>query len=351
MTENEDDAERMLNEAYGRATDEEDDDDRYWKILRLRELERKQDEEIWKRNTERILRTLRVSIYIPLLLLAILDLLYFMNPMYLLVAVNIDYRGLPKIEIGLIAISAFFWVLRYLQYGITGISVPKILSKRFSWLQQQSPASKAIKEIEERIGTIKRASESSNAQVVSPRVRPTATMTEPRERLLKEVNRLGRSNAINLAFGLLSTVAGLSILYSTVFGSKVPETTTIEGFLIGYLPRLTLILFVELFAYFFLGLYKKGLSDIKYFQNEITNIESKAVALDSALNFADKDIVAGVIEKIANTERNHILEKGQTTVELEIAKSEKESLLSFVKIIPGFAKILDKEDRKNDASK
>jgi len=36
---------------------------------------------------------------------------------------------------------------------------------------------------------------------------------------------------------------------------------------------------IELFAYFFLKLYKSDLSEIKYFQNELTNVEMRYAAV------------------------------------------------------------------------
>lgn len=52
----------------------------------------------------------------------------------------------------------------------------------------------------------------------------------------------------------------------------------IKDILLYLLPRLFMIIFTELFVLFFLRLYSKGLNEIKYFQNELTNIELKLVA-------------------------------------------------------------------------
>ncbi len=113
------------------------------------------------------------------------------------------------------------------------------------------------------------------------------------------------------------------------------------SFLIHFIPRLTFVLLIELFAYFFLKLYKSSLSEIKYFQNEITNIEAKHLALRAAFLAGSVTLSNKVISSFVDTERNHILEKGQTTVDLERSRIDREqwtdvaktlsSVLDFVK--------------------
>ena len=93
---------------------------------------------------------------------------------------------------------------------------------------------------------------------------------------------------------------------------------------------ISLSLFIEIFSFFFLKLYKSGLTEIKYFQNELTNIEMKFVSLDTALCTGEKDTITGVISEFSKTERNFILEKGQSTVELECSKANSQSVNSVL---------------------
>lgn len=347
---NDEEAERMYYESIAQAEREDIDNPDYAALLRMQENAFKEEREIRAKRRERMQRVFQIAIYAPLICTIIGLIILDLKSAAVYAELGISENQIRLITSTSALATTLIWMVRYLQYGTVGFPFTQILS----WLQktrlaQETLNDRLVKAIAEKYDEEKRLNARSirppNEPAHATRVLPITAMVEPRERLLKEVNRLGRSNAINLFFGVLSTITGLIILYSTVFGEKKVEATTLEGFLIGYLPRFTLIVFVELFAYFFLGLYKKGLADIKYFQNEITNIESKAIALDAALSSKEKEIIASVVEKISNTERNHVLEKGQTTVELEIAKSEKESLLSFVKVIPAFAKILDKESK------
>ncbi|HDT2048637.1 TPA: hypothetical protein QHO84_001087, partial [Escherichia coli] len=56
---------------------------------------------------------------------------------------------------------------------------------------------------------------------------------------------------------------------------------------------------------------------IKYFQNEITNIEMKVMSLKYAQEFKNEDMIKELAMLLMKTERNFILEKGQTTVSIE----------------------------------
>lgn len=158
---------------------------------------------------------------------------------------------------------------------------------------------------------------------------------ECRRRLLEEIENLNRRGNINLALGAGTSVVGILLLGITLV-YEVTESKDIYGLVSHYLPRLSLIVLIEIFAYFFLRLYKSGLSEIKYFQNELTNVEAKQIALNVAREASDSALIGVVATKLADTERNHILFKNQTTVELEKAKLESESKVAFGKFVSDF---------------
>lgn len=156
-----------------------------------------------------------------------------------------------------------------------------------------------------------------------------------RERLLKEIDSLGRRGNLNLGIGGAVTLIGLILLGITVF-YEVSDVKDLLGIASHYLPRLSLIVLIEIFAYFFLSLYKAGLAEIKYFQNELTNLEIKQLALQAALDVNESAAISSVISNLSETERNHILNKDQTTIELEKAKLESESKVAFGKFVADF---------------
>lgn len=134
-------------------------------------------------------------------------------------------------------------------------------------------------------------------------------------RLESEIDRLNRRGGLNLAIGTI--IALTDILSLAYFLYSAPDIVDGVDFFIHHLPKLSFVIVVELFAYFFLRLYKNGFDEIKYFQNEITNIEMKAMSLKYAQEFKNEDIIKELAMHLMKTERNFILEKGQTTVSIE----------------------------------
>ncbi|WP_442498986.1 hypothetical protein [Methylobacter sp. sgz302048] len=167
------------------------------------------------------------------------------------------------------------------------------------------------------------------------------------ERLQREISDLRLRSNINLLIGMTITACGLYLLWSTVSmvdASQLLKQLASEGdesngkflknLILPILPRILLIIFVEVFAYFFLSLYKNGLSEIKYFQNELTNVESKLVSVEFSYITGCQESLKSSLNALSHTERNFVLEKGQTTVELEKARSESELTRNIIKTIP-----------------
>lgn len=166
-------------------------------------------------------------------------------------------------------------------------------------------------------------------------------------RLRREITDLRLRSNINLLIGMSITAGGLYLLWSTIsmidtsellkqLASEGSEANVkfIKNLTLPIIPRVSLVIFIEIFAYFFLRLYKNGLDEIKYFQNELTNIESKLAAVEFSFITSNADGLKTSIEALSKTERNFVLEKGQTTVELERAKSDSELTKNLVRTIP-----------------
>ncbi|WP_057176705.1 hypothetical protein [Paraburkholderia caribensis] len=160
------------------------------------------------------------------------------------------------------------------------------------------------------------------------RVRLSRTL----DRLTSEIDDLKRRALINLMAGMTVTALGVISLAAMLIFSPDANFDPWQ-FISHYLPRLTLVILIEVFAYFFLRLYKSNLEDIKYFQNEITNIEAKHVALNAIFMTKEYAHLADVVSEISKTERNRILEKGQSTVEIERSRIEQDNLIDLVKTV------------------
>lgn len=154
-----------------------------------------------------------------------------------------------------------------------------------------------------------------------------------RDRLTKEIESLGRRGNLNLVIGVLTTIAAVTILATTVLSGN--HTLTSNELIAYYAPRLTLSIFIEIFSFFFLKLYKAGLGEIKYFQNELTNAELKFIAAEKAVMNNNESSIAEVISELATTERNFKLAKGESTVDLEKYRSDQASNQKIMESLAG----------------
>jgi hypothetical protein len=129
------------------------------------------------------------------------------------------------------------------------------------------------------------------------------------QRLRDETYRLGSRANLNLSVGAVVCLTGFAVL-----GYYVVSESPVD--LVRFAVRLSLVLFIEVFAYFFLNLYRAGLLDIKYFQNEITNATFRVMAIEMAFAKHDTATTKKLCEELARTERNFVLKKNETTHDL-----------------------------------
>jgi len=118
--------------------------------------------------------------------------------------------------------------------------------------------------------------------------------------------------------------------------STAPEDT--QTFLLHSIPRISLALFTEFLAYFFLSLYKAAANEIRYFHNEMTNQEAKNAALLAATQAKTQSTITEALQAFLTTERNFILHKDQTTVGLQEKKLEGQAAAKVEDIV---AKLID----------
>ncbi|MFA6137014.1 MAG: hypothetical protein WC667_02895 [Sulfurimonas sp.] len=166
------------------------------------------------------------------------------------------------------------------------------------------------------------------------------------KRIKSELDRLNRNSDVNLMLGMTITTIGIGFLFYTIIvhgDFSVKDGETIWNVILPFIPRFTLVVFIEIFAYFFLRLYKENQSEIKYFQNELTNIESKSFAFEAAYITKSDEAIKETISVLANTERNYVFKKGETTIELERAKSDSEMSKSMISGLSDFMKNVNKK--------
>lgn len=151
-------------------------------------------------------------------------------------------------------------------------------------------------------------------------------------RINGELTRLRNSANLNLVIGTIITISAIFALGYEVFNAELDFSDSVKV-LSHYLPRLSLILFIEIFAFFFLKMYKASLADIKYFNNEKTNIDFKVISLKSALSTGDTELIKLMLQDLIQTERNFKLGKDESTVELEKIKNEAANSQVLIKLV------------------
>ncbi len=161
------------------------------------------------------------------------------------------------------------------------------------------------------------------------------TFEGSKERLSSEISRLERKSNFNLSLGGLTTILGIGLLGYAVFFHE-QNTASVERFAMAFVPRLSVVVLLQVFAFFFLKLYKANLGEVKYFQNEITNVEHRQIAINAALERGEDDQWKDLLMILLRTERNRILEKGQTTIDIERARIENDTGTAEVmsKLVP-----------------
>lgn len=107
----------------------------------------------------------------------------------------------------------------------------------------------------------------------------------------------------NLAIGVVTAIIGVALLIFFIpnYNSDVFD---LSQFLITLLPRLSVVVLIETFAYFFLRMYKYNLNEIKYFQNEATSIEHRLQALNIAIYLDDKEILKTILLTFSEMDKN-----------------------------------------------
>jgi hypothetical protein len=99
------------------------------------------------------------------------------------------------------------------------------------------------------------------------------------------------------------------------------EISTLVG---SWVSRIPLLIVIEIFAYFFLRLYRNILTDITYFQNEMSTIEMKYSSVSTAILSKNSKNIDEILKDLAHSERSRILQSGQTTVDLQQIKLDNE---------------------------
>ena len=158
-----------------------------------------------------------------------------------------------------------------------------------------------------------------------------------RARLENELTALTRRGNLNLVLGSATTVVGIVILAYFVVGIEVGQEN-MTTFFLAFIPRVSLVIFIQIFAFFFLRLYRANLSEIKYFQSELTKIDHRYAALTAASEMDDKDTYGSVVRALVTpgmfTSENNGEAVHKEDDRQKLLRATSESLEKVIKALP-----------------
>ena len=108
-------------------------------------------------------------------------------------------------------------------------------------------------------------------------------------RLNYHIDRLKSFAIGNLVIGSLIAAAGIGVilvLFNQIFAmdfvqmNSMSNGTYISFFVMVFLPRISIVILIQIFAYFFLSMYRANLREIRYFQMEMNDLELVSAALE-----------------------------------------------------------------------
>jgi len=172
------------------------------------------------------------------------------------------------------------------------------------------------------------------------------TFLKTEERLTLEIKSLGKRANLNLIIGSAIAVIGWGVLVWFIFELRIKEYFGWQ-LLNAFVPRLTMVIMIETFSFFFLKLYRESIDRIKYYQNEITNVELKKIAVQTlCLEGQSTKQSTLIIEKLISTERNALLKNGDSTIELEKLKIDSYSTMNIVKSLQDLGVLITNNPQK-----
>lgn len=200
--------------------------------------------------------------------------------------------------------------------------------------------------LSDRLVALKNAEAEGLRNIEQARDRNRQLIDRTHGRLSSEIRQLtARANAY-LVIGSFATIVAASYLYMSApdairefnAANSLKNGVLVYSSFIPLITRIAIALAIEIFAFYFLKLHREVMGNVKYYQNEITNVDLKAIGLNAAYSVNENNGLKGVVEELSKAERNFILNEKQTTVELEKLRYEKNSLTEVLDKVTGLLK-------------
>lgn len=151
------------------------------------------------------------------------------------------------------------------------------------------------------------------------------------QRINSEIQLERRRSTIYIIFGsVITTIAGY-VLYTSVQHMILTQEMTGDINIQSMIIRFSIVIFIEIFAFYYLRLYSKISDNIKFYQNEMTNVEMKSLCF-YALKTEEvtNEAKGAILIELSKTERNFVIDKNKTTVDLERSKLDSNIIKSTI---------------------
>lgn len=142
-------------------------------------------------------------------------------------------------------------------------------------------------------------------------------------------NCSGRAN-LNLFIGIITTLMAIGVLIYITFNLVVPKEG-LNYFYFELAARGSIVIFIEIFSFFFLRLYKNGIDDIKYYQNEMTNLGQKYSALITSIKV--DSINEKILIEMVKNERNFKIKKDERIIAENNDRMEYDQIIKLIETI------------------
>jgi len=152
------------------------------------------------------------------------------------------------------------------------------------------------------------------------------------ELLISERRTAAIRSFMNLFFGIIISGYGVYLLSTVVQDLQIKSAEPVDTAL-NFAAKFSVVILVQVFGYFFLNLYRSGSQDMKYYQNEVTNVSAWRLSLRAAISTGDAAVIGGLSQRLASIERNFVLEKGQSTVDLKRESNLSEQDLAWLRAL------------------
>ncbi len=156
------------------------------------------------------------------------------------------------------------------------------------------------------------------------------------QRLRAELGALGRRSNLNLVIGVLTTSMAVGLLTYMVLGAAA-NFDNLTSLLSHYIPRLGLVLFIEVFSFFFLRLYKTTLAEMRMYQTDLSALTVQHVAVIAALSTGDSAGATALSKELLNAKPEKLESIADRSGNVD-PKALAELVQAVAKILPTKAK-------------